>query len=197
MTKIGVLGGTFDPVHFGHLLLGESARQELGLDKIMFVPAGQPWRKADRAITSSGRRVAMLQLAIERNPAFEVSALEVEREGPSYTVDTLESLSGDNHELYCILGVDAFEDLPNWKEPKRIAELAVLAVTGRPGFREGGEVSKKLLTLRLGERVVWFHMPALEVSASGVRECVRAGKSVRYLVPEAVREYIETNGLYR
>ena len=195
--KLGVLGGTFDPVHMGHLMLGESAREELGLDKVLFVPAGQPWRKADREITAAEHRVAMLRLATEENPAFEVSLVEVERNGPSYTVDTLEALSGEDRELYCILGVDAFEDLPNWKEPKRIAELAVLAVTGRPGYREGVEVSKKLLSLRLGERVVWFHMPKLGMSASAIREHVRLGKSIRYLVPEAVEDYIRAHGLYR
>ena len=190
-----MLGGTFDPVHYGHLRLAESAREANGLllDRVLFVPAGYPWRKSDRVVTQANHRVAMLRLAIEGNRAFEISTLELEREGPSYTVDTLEVLHGQypGSEFFLIMGQDALADLPNWREPNRIEALAPLAVALRPDAKRQEAAEGEL------ERVVSIPMEPLEISASNIREKVSRGLSIRYLVPDAVRIYIADHGLYR
>jgi nicotinate-nucleotide adenylyltransferase len=193
--KLGFLGGTFDPVHIGHLILGETAREQLGLDSILFMPTGQPWRKSGRDITPAAHRVEMLRRAIADNPAFELSLLEVEREGPSYTVDTLQELisARPGSEVFLIIGEDSLLDLPHWKAPQRVVELATLAVAARgPDRVETGEMAGYVR-----ERTVWLDMPLIDISATAVRERVRRGRSIRYLVPEAVRRYIGDNGLYR
>ena len=196
--RLGVLGGTFDPVHVGHLILGEAAREELALERVLFVPAGQPWRKAERQITASEHRLAMVRLAVEDNPAFEVCTVEVYAPGPSYTVDTLERIRAENGdaELFFIVGLDAFQDMPNWKEPDKIAELAVIAVTGRPGYRGGVEGSPAVPRPHTGEGVTWFPMPEIGFSSTAVREKVGLGKSIRYLVTRHVETYIRDNRLY-
>ncbi len=196
--RLGVLGGTFDPVHLGHLILAEAAREQLALARVLFVPAGQPWRKAGRSIASAEDRLAMLRLSVEGNPAFEVSTLELERAGPTYTVDTLEMLR-EMHggaELYFVMGVDALLDLPNWHEPQRILELATPAVARRPGQPDQAAPAEERMA-GLSRRLVWLEMPLIEISASGVRERVRRGLSIRYLVPEGVAVYIRERGLYR
>lgn len=197
--RLGVFGGTFDPLHIGHLVLAECAREELSLEKVLFMPAGQPWRKIDRLVTPAGHRVAMAKLGVQDNPAFVVSTIEVDTPGPSYTAATLEQVLAKNvgADLFVLLGVDAFRDLPNWKNPARIAQFAVIAVTGRPGYHESGEDIANLEALSFGERVRWFRMPEIGVSATALRESVRLGKSIRYLVPAAVEAYIEEHGLYR
>lgn len=196
--RLGILGGTFDPVHVGHLILGETAREELRLDRVLFVPAGQPWRKTDREVTSADHRVTMLRLAIEDNPMFALCTIEVETLGPSYTVATLRRVREENGEaeLFLIVGADAFEDMPNWKDPEKITELATIAVTGRPDPNETSGQQLLPSDSPLGSRVVWFHMPAIGVSATAIRDLVRWGKSVRYLLPPVVEAYIRENGLY-
>jgi nicotinate-nucleotide adenylyltransferase len=192
--RLGVLGGTFDPVHVGHLLLAEEAREQLGLERVLFVPAGQPWRKAGRQISEAAHRLKMLRLAIEDNPAFEVSELETARAGPSYTGETLAAI-GDKHkdaELFFVLGEDALADLPNWRDPDRILELAMLAVARRPGEGAG---SPELVAIAPG-REVWLSMPQIGISSSDIRERVRKGLSVRYRVPDAVGAYIRKHKLY-
>ena len=195
--RIGVLGGTFDPVHLAHLVLGEVAREELRLDRVIFVPAGQPWRKSGRQIAPAADRLQMLRLATAGNPAFEVSSLEIEREGPSYTEVTLEALQGENPtaELFFILGGDALSDFPNWHDPRRIAELATLAVAERDGAADGvaGEADLSGLHVSLCR----LHMPTVAITATAIRQNVREGRSIRYLVPDAVAEYIAEHGLYR
>lgn len=194
--RIGVLGGTFDPVHAGHLILGEAAREQLQLDRVMFVPTGYSWRKPDREITPSEHRVAMARLATEDNDAFEVSTVEVDRAGPSYTHVTLEEI-GKLHpgaELYFILGYDALADLPNWKAPARIVELATLAIAERVG-REGTVPLSGALP-GFEARLVAIRMPLLGISASDIRRRVAAGRSIRYLTPDPVRDYIAEHGLY-
>ena len=191
-----MLGGTFDPIHIGHLLLAESAREQLGLDSVLFVPAAVQWRKARADVSEARRRVEMVRLAIAGNPAFALCTLEVERGGPSYTAETLEQLAAMNPgaELYLILGEDAFNDLPNWYDPGRIVALATIAVAPRSG---GVEARAHPWLRERGVRLVRVEMPRIEVSATMVRERVAAGRSVRYLVPEAVLGYIERYGLYR
>lgn len=198
--RLGVFGGTFDPVHIGHLRLAECAREEedLLLDKVLFVPAGEPWRKKDRPVSAAEHRTAMLRLAIEGNDASELSTLEIEREGPSYTVETLEAL-GKQHpgaELFLIMGEDALADLPNWREPDRIMTLAKLAVASRGDSSPGRLDAIQKALPGIMSRVVWVPMEVLEVSGSAIRESVRRGWSIRYLVPPAVETYIHEYGLY-
>jgi nicotinate-nucleotide adenylyltransferase len=193
---LGILGGTFDPPHLGHLVLAEAAREELGLAKVMFVPAGDPWRKAGLAVSSSEQRVEMVRLAINGNPGFELSMMEVKRRGPTYTADTLEALATERPEaeLFFLLGEDALADLPNWKEPRRILEMATLAVARRPKVEHAAGLPAPLAT---SGRLKWLEMPLLEISATRIRDRVRRGLSVRYLVPDAVDLYIRERGLYR
>jgi nicotinate-nucleotide adenylyltransferase len=194
--KVGIIGGTFDPVHTGHLVLAEQARDELSLDLVLFIPAGDPWRKAHREITPAEHRLAMLRLAIEGNAAFGISDVELRRDGPTYTADTLETLAGERLDdaFYFIVGADALADLPNWHEPERIVRHAMLAVAPR----DDTAVADVLLEVpQYAERVVRFTMPRMDISSTDIRERVRAGRSVRYLVPAAVEAYIRERGLYR
>jgi nicotinate-nucleotide adenylyltransferase len=193
--KTGVLGGTFDPVHTGHLVLAEHAREALGLDIVLFVPAGEPWRKSHRTITPAEHRLAMLRLAIEGNEAFGISDVELRREGPSYTADTLAALAGERLDdaFWFILGADALADLPNWHEPERIVQHAVLAVAPR----EAQDVNATVLNIEdLRARIELFDVPRLDISSTEIRARVGAGRSVRYLVPEAVARYIAEHALY-
>lgn len=195
--RIGILGGTFDPVHVGHLILGEAALGQLQLDSVIFVPTGFSWRKPDREITPSEHRVAMARLATDDNPAFKVSTAEVDRPGPSYTDVTLEEIAKlhPGAELFFILGYDALADLPNWKAPARIVELATLAVAERVG-REGTVPLSGALP-GFEARLVAVRMPLVGISASDIRRRVAAGRSTRYLTPDAVRDYIAEHALYR
>lgn len=197
------MGGTFDPPHVAHLVLAEAARSQLSLERVIFVPAGDPWRKADREVTPAFDRLAMLRLAVAGDPYFEVCDVEVRKKGPSYTVDTLSALRerlGPGSELYFILGEDALRDLPNWKEPRRLTELAWLAAArrggGRPGSRELVSEELERAVPGIGKRVVPIDMPVIDVSATRLRERARSGASLRYLVPPAVEEYIRRHGLY-
>ena len=195
--KLGVLGGTFDPVHLAHLVLAERAYEQLGLDRVHWLPAGDPWRKADRAVSPSEHRLAMVRLAIRGNPAFQVCSLELERKGPTYSVDTLAELGKKNpgSELMFLLGWDALEDLPNWHEPERLMQLARLAVASRSGERLAPDALDRLLP-GLAARVVWIEMPRLDISGTELRRLAAAGDSLRYLVPEGVEAYIREQGLY-
>jgi nicotinate-nucleotide adenylyltransferase len=197
--KLGILGGTFDPPHLAHLALAEEARSLLGLDRVLFVPAGDPWRKAGQEITPAEHRLAMVHLAVADKPHFEVCTLEIEREGPSYTVDTLAELAdqyGPEAELYLILGEDALHDMPNWKEPERIVALARLVVARRPSLPEP-PVPPESAIHGLAERLIPLDMPPIDISATALRERARQGLSLRGLVPAGVAEYIEQHGLYR
>lgn len=198
--RLGVLGGTFDPPHVGHLILAEEARTRLQLQSVLFVPAGDPWRKADQRVTSAEHRLAMVRLMVASDLGFEVSTIEVEREGPSYTVDTLADLHrqhGPGLELYFILGEDAIHDLTQWKEPARILSLAWLAVAGRPGDEGWPGADLEAIVPGLSERIVPLAMPTIDISSTGLRERARAGLSLRHLVPQTVEEYIRRHGLYR
>jgi nicotinate-nucleotide adenylyltransferase len=197
--RLGILGGTFDPVHRGHLLLAAAARDELELDKVLFLPAGQPWRKADRPITSAEHRLAMLRLALQGEETFEIALLELEREGPSYAADTLEALRRDrpNDELFFVLGEDALVDLPNWARPGRILELVVLVVVRRAGVerRAVEEAARRLPELL--EHAVWLKMQVVDVSGTDIRDRVRRGVPIGDLMPPAQEKYIREHGLYR
>lgn len=196
--RLGILGGTFDPVHIAHLVMAEEAIAQLSLDEVLFLPAGDPWRKSDeRRITEAQHRLAMLRIAIAGNSRFGISDLEVRREGPSYTADTLAALAAErlDDEFFFLLGADAFADIPHWHEPHRIVDHAILAVAPR----EMADV-RDLLSRATGidlDRVRRFEMPRIDVSSTDVRERVRLGRPVRYLLPAGVWEYIEGHGLYR
>jgi nicotinate-nucleotide adenylyltransferase len=198
--RVGVLGGTFDPIHVGHLILAEAARRLLDLERVVFVPAGNPWRKRSRPITLADHRLAMVSLAIADNPAFALSATEVEREGPSYTADTLAALHEewpDAEGLYFIMGVDALKDLPNWKDPQRIIRSAYLAVATRPGWEQVNLAELERLIPGLLARLRPVDMPMIQISSSELRDLVARTQSIRYLVPSPVQEYIQRNSLYK
>lgn len=195
--RVGVLGGTFDPVHIAHLRLAEEAREALSLDEVLFVPAGDPWRKSDRRIAAAEHRLAMLELAIAGNEDLAISDIELGRPGPSYTADTLDELAGErlDDEFWFIVGADALADLPNWHEPERIVDHAALAVAARED--EAGDVAPKGLPTAVANRITRFVMPRLDISSSDIRARVAAGRSFRYLVPADVERYITARGLYR
>lgn len=195
--KIGVLGGTFDPIHIGHLIIAEEARTRLGLEEVLFVPAGQPWLKQGSQITPSVHRVEMVRRAIADNPGFRLCLTEVERRGPSYTVDTMAELReqlGGEVSLYFILGHDALAELPVWKEPEKLVKLCRLVVAPRLGPQDLRHLKESMPGLL--DEVVKPDLPVMEISSSGIRERVSQGISIRYLVPESVERYIKEQGLY-
>ena len=197
--KLGILGGTFDPPHAGHLALAEAATSHLALDKLLFVPAGQPWRKSDRQVSAPEHRLAMVKLAIEGEPKYEASTLELGRPGPSYTVDTLGELLasyGLETELYVVLGQDALLDLPNWKEPHRIVALAWLAVALRSLERELDVTELEAALPGLTKRLVVLPMSLIDVSGTAIRVWASQGASLAGLVPPPVESYIKENHLY-
>lgn len=195
--NIGVLGGTFDPIHIGHLVVGEEARMKLGLSEILFVPAGQPWLKQDRDITPAAHRVEMVRRAIADNPHFKLCTLEAERPGPSYTVNTLTLLQkqlGSQASLFFILGRDTLAELPLWKEPQRVIQLCRLVVPPRLGSRDLKHLGKAIPGLL--ERVIQLDMPVIGISSSGIRQRIAQGLSIRYLVPAEVEKYITEHKIY-
>ena len=192
----GILGGTFDPVHTGHLILAEQARDQLGLERVLWLPAANPWRKAGEAVTPVEQRLAMVRLATADNDAFEVNTSELERAGPTYTGETLsglrETLGG---ELVFLLGLDALFDLPNWHRPAELIELAELGVADRGASRPGPEALDRLLP-GLSARVRWIEMPRIDISGTELRRRAAEGRSLRYLVPPGVEAYIAEHRLY-
>jgi nicotinate-nucleotide adenylyltransferase len=200
--RLGVFGGSFDPVHFGHLLLAECCREQLSLDRVWFVPtASQPFKRSG-PVAEAGQRLDMLRLAIGGHPAFEVSTIELDRGGVSYTVDTLETIHREqpDAELYLLMGADSLADFPTWREPQRICELAIPVAVRRAGAAEPDYVrvaslmSPDRLAIAEKSRV---EMPAVDFSASDIRGRVAAGQSIRYRTPRAVEKYIEVQRLYR
>jgi nicotinate-nucleotide adenylyltransferase len=189
--RLGIFGGTFDPVHLGHLRAAEVAREALALDGVLFVPSGQPPHRP-AAAASGLDRFAMLALATAAHPAFVLSDLELRRREPSYTVETLESLHAQrpHSELFLILGADAFAEVGSWREPQRLLALCTLAVVSRPGVAAPGAAPA-------GARVVTVDRPTLPFSSTEVRRLVSEGHSVRYVVSERVADYIEKRELYR
>jgi nicotinate-nucleotide adenylyltransferase len=196
--NIGVLGGTFDPIHVGHLVIAEEARIKLGLREVLFVPAGQPWLKQDRNITPAIHRVEMVRRAIADNPHFKLSTLEVERPGPSYTVDTLTMLRkqlGNEASLFFILGRDTLAELPLWKEPQKLVQLCRLVFPPRLGSKDLKHLETAIPELL--DKVIQLDMPVIGVSSSEIRQRIAQGLPIRYLVPKEVGEYIVEHELYR
>lgn len=184
--RLGIFGGTFDPVHVGHLAIARAALEAVPLDRVLFVPARRSPLKERGPFASEADRLAMLETAIADEPRFSLSRAELEREGPSYSVETIERLAGED-ELFLILGSDALVDFARWKDPERIAELATLLVADRPGAP----------TPAPGAPVRMFDAPRLDISSRELRARAARGRSLRYLVPEAAWLHIEARGLYR
>ena len=193
---VGILGGTFDPVHIAHLAIAEEAREAMGLAKVLFIPAALPPHKVDRHVTDAEHRMAMVELAIADNPAFEASRIELGRTGPSYTVDTLETLAADGAEPVLILSAEAFRELRTWHRPERILELARLAVVPRDGFPDANRSYLAEHFPGFEDRATFLSGPRLRLSASGLRDRAANGRSLRYLVPDAVAAYIGDHALY-
>lgn len=200
--RLGIFGGSFDPVHFGHLLLAEYCREQCRLDSVLFLPAGLPPHKQDRELTPSQRRIEMLQLAIAGNERFSVSRYEIDRGGVSYTVDTLRHFRQENAdaELFLLVGADMLHDLPRWREAATVCQLAIPVAVRRPGVEEldysclAGLISPERLERF---RQYQVEMPPVGLSSSEIRRRVAAGLSIRYQTPRAVEKYIETQGLYQ
>jgi len=203
--RVGILGGTFDPIHYGHLVIAEQVREALELDRVLFVPAGTPPHKQDEEIAASTDRAAMVELAIAGNPAFAISRIELERDGPSYTVDTVEELvdeaarRGVARDFFFILSSEALAGLHAWHEPVRLMSLCRLVVVPRPGapLPDTAWLESHLPAGAGADRVVCVQTVPLAHSASDVRNRAAAGRSIRYLVPPAVEAYIREHRLYR
>ena len=196
--RVGLLGGTFDPVHLGHLILAETARDTLRLDCVYFVPAASPPHKKGRIEASAKDRLAMLELALSDNPDFQISHIDLNRAGPHYTSDMVvlarQELGADT-ELWFLMGLDSLIDFPNWHEPERIRSLARLAAATRPGY----EIDFSPLEVKLpgiSHEVTLLPMPGVSIASNNLRRRIQHGSSIRYLVPEAVRQYICEKQVY-
>ncbi len=197
--NIGVLGGTFDPIHNGHIIVAEETRARLNLAEVLFVPAGQPWLKEDSPILVAEHRVQMVRLAIAEQPYFKLSTVEIERAGPSYTVETIAELQaqlGAGDELFFILGWDSLAQLPRWKESSRLIKMCRLVAVPRPGYRLPDLNSLEAVIPGLSHRLILLDKPEVDISATEIRNWVAQGLSIRHLVPEPVDEYIRQHKLY-
>jgi nicotinate-nucleotide adenylyltransferase len=191
--KLGVFGGTFNPPHLGHLIVAENAAEALHLDKVFFIPCAMHPLKKSHTLASASARVEMLRLAITGNPRFEISEVELDRGGKSYTVDTLRVLSATypKAQLSLLIGIDNLLELHNWKEPEEIFALSQVVAINRPGFNSS-DVHKEYL-----RRVTFLRVPNIDIASSEIRRRARCGKSIKYLVPPSVEEYILKHGAYK
>ncbi|MDP2662854.1 MAG: nicotinate-nucleotide adenylyltransferase [Dehalococcoidia bacterium] len=198
--RVGLLGGTFDPVHLGHLIVAEDVRVQLGLDQVLFLPARQSPLKQDRQCSPVDDRLAMTELAVASNPYFAVSRVELERGLPSYTVETVQYLLeqlGPGAVLYFMVGLDQAAQLPRWKDPDVLLDLCQLVFMTRPGWQPLDYEMLETYIPRSRERTIVVTVPAIGISSTEIRRRVSQGLSIRYLVPEAVEEYVLGRGLYR
>jgi len=212
--RVGILGGSFDPIHLGHLRSAEEVREAFALDAVAFVPANRPPHKPDRRLADGRQRLAMVELAVAGNPAFYASSVEINRGGVSYSIDTVEALTTIERdlELFFIVGIDAFGEMQTWKDATRLFSLANFVVTNRPpratdtsiehlpvAARQAFCYDPRTLSYRhrSGTRLYFHPITALDISATALRERVRRDQSIRYLVPPGVEQYIREHGLYR
>ena len=198
MTSVGILGGTFNPPHLAHLVCASEARSQLTLDRVLLMPAGVPPHKEMEIEPGKAHRLHMCRLSVEGHDDWlEVSTIEVDRDGPSYTVDTLREIHATRpgDELTFIVGGDMAWSLPSWQQPEAVLELASMAVAERAGARRE-EVRARLAGLAGAERISYIDVPRLDISSSALRRRVRERRSIEFLVPDAVRAYIEREGLY-
>jgi len=214
LARVAVLGGSFNPIHYGHLLLADEVLELLGLDRVLFVPAAIPPHKAAAQLAPAADRFEMVRVAIAGQPRFEVSDLELRRTGPSYTVDTLQELAAGGDALFLVIGSETFLDLLNWRQPRRVASLARLVVIPRAGSAfdpesaaaqkvlreigvEGGFVHAGAAAALPPRGVVIVHATSLPLSASELRRRVREGRSLAFRMPPAAIDYVRAHGLYR
>jgi nicotinate-nucleotide adenylyltransferase len=196
--RLGILGGTFNPLHLGHLICAQEAHLQLPLDRVILIPAAQsPHKPFDEDDPGAEHRLALCRLAVANDERFEVSSMEVDRPGPSYTVDTLRELHfrEPDSELYLIVGGDVAAGLPTWREPEQVLSLAQLAVATRRGTPRRS-IDGALKDVSGGERAAFFEMPTIEISSTDIRRRVQSREPIRYLVPEAVANYIDEHRLY-
>lgn len=197
--RLGVLGGTFDPIHYGHLVAAQEAHYQLGLERVLLVPVGQPPHKLDEPLSPAEHRVHMIELAIESRPQFALSRVDVDRPGPQYTADTLALLReewGPDTRLFFIAGSDSLADILHWRAPQQIVREAELAVVQRPGGKvDVDRLARELPGLR--DRLHWVQMPLLDISSTGLQARVRQGRPISFFLPPAVEAYILEQGLYR
>jgi len=197
--RLGVFGGTFDPVHYGHLQLAESCRQELSLNEVRIIPAGSPPHKPGREIADGHARADMVALAVSGYPEFVVDRRELRRKGPSFTVETLEELANENPdaELFLLMGTDSLDEFPDWREPERIAQLSTVVAVNRPGHPLP---QAEQLAARVGEslasQIRLMSRPGTDISASDLRDRIRRGDSIRFLTPRAVETFLTEHNLY-
>jgi nicotinate-nucleotide adenylyltransferase len=192
--RLGVMGGTFDPIHYGHLVTAEEALDQFELEGVLFVPTGQPWMKEHEVVSPAEDRYLMTVIATASNPLFSVSRVEVDRDGPTHAVETLRVLKADlDADLFFITGADAILQILQWKEPEELFELARFIAATRPGYDMAGfEIPEPG-----ADAVTLMNVPALAISSTDIRARVAAGRPIHYLVPEGVKSYIEKAGLYR
>jgi nicotinate-nucleotide adenylyltransferase len=195
--RVGLLGGTFDPPHIGHLILGEYAADALDLTHLLYIPAADPPHKQDEQKTPVEHRLAMLELALIDNPRFEISRVDVDRAGPHYSLDTVQIVQSQypDAELYFVMGGDSLRDLPTWHRPAEFIRRCKLAVMGRPGAEARPDMHEGILP-GLAERVVMIDSPLIEISSTEIVQRVSEGRSVRYLLPDTVLAYIQQHNLY-
>ncbi len=200
LTNIGVMGGTFDPVHLGHLTVADEAYHQLKMSEVIFGPAGHPYFKDVSQISPIQDRINMLQLALAGKPQFKISLMEVKRPGPSYAVDTLTQMKkklGSQKELWFIMGWDSILSLPRWQDPERLLELCKLVAAPRPGFPKPDIRLLEPQLPGISRRTFVMDQPLIDVSATAIRDRVRQGLSISNMVPEPVEKYIQERGLYR
>jgi nicotinate-nucleotide adenylyltransferase len=196
-TRLGVMGGTFDPIHYGHLVTAEEALVQFNLDSVLFVPTGRPWMKEHGVVSPAEDRYLMTVIATASNPLFRVSRMEVDRDGPTYTVETLRSLKqeyGAGADLFFITGADAIVEILAWKEPADLFGLAHFIAATRPGYDIAGFEAHEPTSR---PEITVMNIPALAISSTDIRARVAAGRPIRYLVPEGVKSYVEKAGIYR
>jgi nicotinate-nucleotide adenylyltransferase len=199
--RVGIMGGTFDPIHYGHLVTAEAARSQFGLDEVVFTPAGNPPHKKDYEVTPAEARYLMTVLAINDNPFFKVSRMELDRPGYTYTIDTLKQFSeqyGQNAQLFFISGADAVLDILTWKDVGEVLHYCTFIAATRPGYPIE-KLAQKLCELEelYGKEVFPMEVTGLDISSTDIRRRIKEGLSVKYLLPDSVERYIEKNGLYR
>ncbi|MDH4209415.1 MAG: nicotinate-nucleotide adenylyltransferase [Anaerolineae bacterium] len=198
MQRIGVIGGTFDPIHYGHLAAAEEARARVNLERVLFVVALMPPHKLDEEITPAQHRLAMVRLGIASNPFFEISTVDIDRPGPSYTVDTISILReqwGDDTELFFIMGLDSLAEMPTWHQPERLIQLCRLVAVTRPGVEVDLPALERAIP-GLSARLEIIDMPEVEISSSDLQRRLKQGLPIKYQVPEKVERYIREHRLY-
>jgi len=198
--KTGILGGTFDPIHNGHLAIASEARAYLNLNEVIFLPAGQPWMKADNPISAAAHRVEMIRQAVQAKPYFKISTMEIEHKGPSYSADTVAQLKATSlaaSDIYFIVGWDNLTRLPRWKDPAKLIEMCFLVAVPRPGCERPNMKKLEAEIPGISKKVILMGKPRIDISATDIRDRVAKGLSINGLVPATVEKYIKENGLYR